>query len=257
MTDASGRFTPCALIPIYNHGSTIARTVRELLAHGLPVVVVDDGSDAATRAVLDTLAHEEPGMRLIRLPSNQGKGRALEAGLRAARDAGHTHALQIDADGQHDTADVPRFLAESRADPRAMVCGRPLYDDSVPRGRLYGRYVTHVCVWIETLSLDIQDSMCGYRLYPLEAACAELDRARVPARMDFDTEIAVRLFWRGVPVRNLTTRVTYPENGLSHFRMLRDNVRISAMHTRLLLGMLPRAPRLLWRRLRRNRPCAA
>jgi len=257
MTDASGRFAPCALIPIYNHGSTIARTVRALLAHDLPVLVVDDGSDAATRTVLDALAQEEPGMRLIRLPGNQGKGRALEAGLRAARDAGHSHALQIDADGQHDTADAPRFLAESRIDPCAMVCGRPLYDDSVPRGRLYGRYVTHVCVWIETLSLDIQDSMCGYRLYPLDVTCAELDRARVPARMDFDTEIAVRLFWRGVPVRNLTTRVTYPENGLSHFRMLRDNVRISAMHTRLLLGMLPRAPRLLWRRLRRNRPCVA
>jgi glycosyltransferase involved in cell wall biosynthesis len=257
MPDARDRFAPCALIPIYNHGGTIARTVHALRAHGLPVLVVDDGSDAATRDVLDALARDEPGMRLLRLPRNQGKGRALAAGLRAARAAGYTHALQIDADGQHDTADAPCFLAESRAHPRALVCGCPVYDASVPRGRLYGRYVTHACVWLETLSLAIRDSMCGYRLYPLETACAELDRTPLPARMDFDTEIAVRLYWRGVPVRNLPTRVTYPANGLSHFRMLRDNLRISAMHTRLLLGMLPRAPRLLWRRFRGENRCAA
>ncbi|WP_329740885.1 glycosyltransferase family 2 protein [Dyella sp. A6] len=249
------RFAPCALIPIYNHGSTIARTVQALRTHGLPVLVVDDGSDAATRAILDGLLRDEAGMTLIRLPHNQGKGCAVAAGLRAAHAAGYTHALQIDADGQHDTADAPRFIAAAQHCPSALVCGCPEYDESVPRGRLYGRYVTHVCVWLETLSLAIRDSMCGYRVYPLDTACAELDRAPVPARMDFDTEIAVRLHWRGVPVRNLPTRVIYPENGLSHFRMLRDNLRISAMHTRLLLGMLPRAPRLLWRHVRGDQPC--
>jgi glycosyltransferase involved in cell wall biosynthesis len=230
--------------------------VHGLRAHGLPVVIVDDGSDEATRAVLSALAAGEAAVQLIRLPRNGGKGRALTAGLIAARDAGYTHALQIDADGQHNVGDVPRFLAEGRGDPRALVCGQPIYDESVPRARLYGRYVTHVCVWMETLSFTLRDSMCGYRLYPLDATCAEIDRAPLPARMDFDTEVAVRLIWRGVPVRNLTTRVIYPENGLSHFRMLRDNLRISAMHTRLLLGMLPRAPILLLRKRRRTR-CAA
>ncbi|SFS18677.1 Glycosyltransferase involved in cell wall bisynthesis [Dyella sp. OK004] len=254
---AAGAFLPCALIPIYNHKDTIARTVQSLRAHGLPVVIVDDGSNAATREVLDALVLNQSDLRLLRLPHNQGKGRALTAGLLAANELGYTHALQIDADGQHDVADVPRFLAESRADLRALVCGKPVYDDSVPRARLYGRYVTHVFVWIETLSLAIQDSMCGYRLYPLEPTCAEIARKPLPARMDFDTEIAVRLIWRGLPVRNLPTRVIYPENGLSHFRMWRDNLRISAMHTRLLLGMLPRIPLLLWRRLHhREAPCA-
>jgi glycosyltransferase involved in cell wall biosynthesis len=253
----TGEFAPCALIPIYNHKDTIARTVAGLRAHGLQVVIVDDGSNEQTRAVLDRLALEQPDLRLLRLPHNQGKGRALSTGLLAAREMGFTHALQIDADGQHDVNDVPRFLAESAASPLAMVCGRPIYDDSVPRGRLYGRYVTHLFVWLETLSMEIHDSMCGFRLYPLEATCAELARKAFPARMDFDTEAAVRLVWRGVPVRNLPTRVIYPENGLSHFRMWRDNVRISAMHTRLIIGMLPRAPRLLWRRLRRKEaPCA-
>jgi glycosyltransferase involved in cell wall biosynthesis len=254
---AAGTFAPCALIPIYNHKDTIARTVQALRAHGLCVVVVDDGSNEATRAVLDALAAGQPDIHLLRLPHNQGKGRALSAGLLAARTLGFSHALQIDADGQHDTADVPRFLAEAAADPRALVCGKPVYDESVPRARLYGRYVTHFFVWVETLSLQIQDSMCGYRLYPLEATCAEIARKPLPARMDFDTEVAVRLAWRGVPVRNLPTRVIYPENGLSHFRMWRDNLRISAMHTRLLLGMLPRAPRLLWRRLHRKEAACA
>ena len=251
---AARDFHPCALIPIYNHKDTIAATVRALRAHDLPVWVVDDGSDEATRAVLDELAAART-ITLLRLPHNQGKGRALTEGFLAAHQAGYSHALQIDADGQHDTDDAPRFLAAARTRPDTLICGQPIYDQSVPRARLYGRYVTHVCVWAETLSFALRDSMCGYRMYPLTATCAEIARRPLPARMDFDTEIAVRLIWRGVGVHNLTTRVIYPVGGLSHFRMLRDNLRISAMHTRLLLGMLPRAPRLLWRK-RRSAPCA-
>jgi len=250
--DAARIFAPCAVVPIYNHGSTIAVTANALSAHGLPVIIVDDGSDAPTRSILDALVAGRDDLRLLRLPANGGKGAALAAGFLAAHDAGYSHVLQIDADGQHDTADVPRFLDASRSAPDAMVCGRPVYDASVPRARLYGRYLTHACVWLETLSFAIEDSMCGYRLYPLAETRAEIARKPMPTRMDFDTEIAVRLFWRGVPVRNLPTRVTYPENGLSHFRMLRDNARITAMHTRLLLGMLPRAPGLLLRKLKRG-----
>jgi glycosyltransferase involved in cell wall biosynthesis len=249
-TAVAETFRPCALIPIYNHKDTIAATVAALRTHGLTVLIVDDGSDEATRAVLAGLADSD--VRLIHLPRNSGKGRAITAGMIAARDAGYSHALQIDADGQHDVNDVPQFLAEGRAHPKALVCGAPIYDDSVPRARLYGRYVTHVCVWLETLSFMLRDSMCGYRLYPLDATCAEIDRGPLPARMDFDTEVAVRLIWRGVPVRNLPTRVIYPAGGLSHFHMLHDNLRISAMHTRLLLGMLPRAPLLLWRKRKRR-----
>ncbi|TBR39795.1 MULTISPECIES: glycosyltransferase family 2 protein [Dyella] len=256
-TSLAGSILPCAIVPIYNHKDTIAQTVTSLRAHGLPVIVVDDGSNEATRIVLDDLARRTEGMTLLRLPHNQGKGRALSTGLLAAQERGHTHALQIDADGQHQVDDVPRFLAEARACPAGMICGKPIYDDSVPKGRLYGRYVTHVCVWIETLSTALADSMCGYRLYPLEATCAEIRRKPFPARMDFDTEAAVRLIWRGVPVRNLPTRVIYPENGLSHFRMWRDNIRISAMHTRLLMGMLARMPMLLWRKWRRPEPACA
>ena len=156
--------------------------------------------------------------------------------------------LQIDADGQHDPADIPRFLARARAHPDDVVCGVPRYDASVPKGRLYGRYLTHVWVWINTLSFAIRDSMCGFRVYPLPPVLRLMDEETIGLRMDFDVEVLVRLFWRGIVVHNLPTRVTYPLDGVSHFDVWRDNVRISRMHARLFFGMLRRLPRLLVRR---------
>lgn len=236
-----------AVIPVYNHAGPVASVARALRAHGLPVLLVDDGSEPACAAALDVLAAEE-GIALLRLPSNQGKGGAVMAGLRQALATGWTHALQIDADGQHDVSDVPAFVAQAEAHPGHFVCGCPVYDASVPKARLYGRYATHVWVWINTLSMAVRDSMCGFRVYPLAPTVALLDRARIGRRMDFDVEIAVRLVWAGVPVLNQPTRVRYPEEGVSHFRVWRDNALISAMHARLFFGMLWRAPRLLWRR---------
>ncbi len=239
-------FAACIVIPIYNHKDAIGGTVERLSVHRLPLFVVDDGSDEATQAVLAKLACQyRELMTLIRLPVNGGKGAAVMAGLRAARRAGYTHALQIDADGQHDANDVPLFLEAARAEPGAVILGRPVYDESVPKSRLYGRYLTHVWVWIETLSLTIRDSMCGFRLYPLDAACALIDSVDLPTRMDFDIEILVRLYWRRLAFRAIPTRVTYATDGVSHFDVLWDNVRISASHTRLVCGMLLRLPLLL------------
>jgi len=236
----------CIVIPIYNHKDAIGGTVARLSVHGLPIFVVDDGSDEATQAVLAELAGQYgKQMTLLRLPVNGGKGAAVMTGLRAARRAGYTHALQIDADGQHDANDVPRFLAAARAEPEAVILGRPVYDESVPKSRLYGRYVTHVWVWIETLSFTIRDSMCGFRLYPLDAVCALIDDVRLGTRMDFDIEVLVRLYWRRLAFCSVPTRVTYATGGVSHFDVLWDNVRISASHTRLVCGMLLRLPMLL------------
>ncbi|QGZ64615.1 glycosyltransferase family 2 protein [Paraburkholderia acidisoli] len=240
----------CIVVPIYNHKDAIGGTVANLVVHGLPLIVVDDGSDAATQQVLAQLARRYAGqLTLLRRPENGGKGAAVMAGLRAARDAGYTHALQIDADGQHDAADVPRFLHAAQANPRAVVIGRPIYDESVPKARLYGRYLTHVWVWIETLSFTIRDSMCGFRLYPLDLACALIDRVKLPERMDFDIEILVRLHWRRVEFVSIPTAVTYAAGGVSHFDVLWDNVRISRSHTRLVAGMLARLPLLLAHKL--------
>lgn len=240
-----------AVIPVYNHPATIGAMVDGVHAGGLHALLVDDGSEPRCAAVLDGLAarHGPERLTLVRLPHNQGKGGALMAGLRAARARGFTHALQIDADGQHAVGDIPRFLAASAAQPGAVIVGQPIYDDSVPLGRLVGRYATHIWVWINTLSLAIRDSMCGFRVYPLAPTLRLLDEVALGKRMDFDTEVLVRLAWRGVPMVNLPTRVTYPQDGISHFRLGRDNVLISAMHARLFGGMLLRLPLLLWRRV--------
>nr|WP_310616876.1 glycosyltransferase [Pantoea cypripedii] len=239
-------FTPCVLIPCYNHGAMLASVLQRLAPFNLPIIIVDDGSDAQTRQQIDAL--KAPQLRIHRLAENQGKGAAVIAGMRVAAAAGYSHALQLDADGQHQVEDTPRMLDEARRHPQCLISGQPLYDDSIPKSRLYGRYITHFWVWIETLSLSLKDSMCGFRVYPLEPSLALCDRKPPGQRMDFDTEIMVRLYWQGTPSRFLATRVTYPPSGVSHFDALRDNLRISWMHTRLFFGMLPRIPQLLRQR---------
>jgi hypothetical protein len=150
--------------------------------------------------------------------------------------------------GKYADRAVPTLLERARAHPAAVVTGAARYDDSVPNSRKYGRWITHVWVWINTLSLAIRDSMCGFRVYPLAATLPVIERKPVGRRMDFDTDLIVRLHWRGVPVHSLPVSVHYPLDGVSHFDLLRDNLRISLMHARLFFGMLWRLPRLLARR---------
>lgn len=240
-------FKPCAVIPVFNHERTLPQVVAALLAEDLPCVLVDDGSSAQAATVIDQLA-EHPSVHLHRHTINQGKGAAVTSGLREAARLGFSHALQVDADGQHDLSRVGLFLDRACQAPEALICGYPQYDASVPKGRLYGRYLTHVWVWINTLSLSIRDSMCGFRVYPLAPTLALIDSEPLGSRMDFDTEILVRLHWRAQPMVWLPTRVHYPAGGISHFRLWHDNLLISGMHARLFGGMLLRAPALLWRR---------
>ena len=247
MADSS--FSPCAIVPVFDHERTIAQVVAAVREAGLPCLLIDDGSGPACARELERLAREVPGTRLIRLAPNRGKGTAVITGFRAAAVEGRTHALQIDADGQHALADIPRFIEEARAHPEALVCGRPLFDASMPRVRRYGRWLTHALVWLETLSLEIPDSLCGFRVYPLAPVMDLLDAEHIGARMDFDVEILVRLHWRGVPLRWIATQVVYPLDGVSHFRLVRDNAHMVLLQMRLLLGMLLRLPRLIGRKL--------
>ncbi|MCA3012515.1 MAG: glycosyltransferase family 2 protein [Myxococcaceae bacterium] len=239
---------PVVVIPVYNHERAIAAVVEGVLRQGLAVILVDDGSHAACAQVLDGLATRD-GVTLVRRAQNGGKGAAVTTGLEEAHRQGYSHAVQLDADGQHRLDDLPRFLDEARAAPTAFVTGRPRFDDSVPRSRLYGRYLTHVFVWLNTLSFAIADAMCGFRVYPLRPTLEVLAAGGLGQRMDFDPELAVRLVWAGVPVVNVPTAVTYPTDGVSHFDVVADNARISWMHTRLFFGMLWRLPRLLWRKV--------
>jgi glycosyltransferase involved in cell wall biosynthesis len=240
----------CAVVPIYNHERAMAGTLAGLRAQGLRVIIVDDGSDETCAAELRRLVAGDPQVRLVRLQANQGKGGAVMAGLAAAAEAGFTHALQIDADGQHDPGDLPKFIAAAAAEPWALICGEPRFDASIPRHRLYLRYLTHAMVWLNTLSLDIPDSMCGLRVYPLAVVLPVVEAERPGRRMDFDIEILVRLHWRGVRMRWIPARVRYPQDGLSHFRLVHDNWLITLMHARLFLGMLARLPVWLARRVR-------
>jgi glycosyltransferase involved in cell wall biosynthesis len=224
---------PCALIPVYDHGSTLARVVDGLSGQGIPIFLVDDGSGEATAREIERVATAHPQVRRLRHPRNQGRGAALRTGYRAAAEHGFTHALQLDADAQHDPADAPRFLEAAAAAPEALVCGRPVFDESAWRARLWGRQISRMWVWIETASFAIADPLCGYRCMPLRATLGVLERESCGDHMEFDSEIAVRLVWRGVPVVNVPTRVRYYADGISHFDMLRDNARISKMHARL------------------------
>lgn len=247
-------FRPCIVIPIYNHRHTIEATIDKLAAFNLPCFIVDDGSDEATQQVLQALAARNPAVILHRLPENGGKGAAVMAGMELALLKGHTHALQIDADGQHDHGDISGFLENAHRNPTALVAGQPVYDSSAPRGRMIARRITHFWVAVETLSPDPPDTMCGFRVYPLHAVAPLIRGGRLGRRMDFDIEIMVRLIWNGTPVIRLPTRVTYPEGGSSHFRYLTDNLLISRMHARLFFGMLLRLPVLLSRRRRAPEP---
>ena len=242
-------FKPCTVVPVYNHERSLPAVVRALLAEDLPCVIVDDASSPAAAKIIDELA-QHPLVHLLRHSHNQGKGAAVTSGLREAARLGFSHALQVDADGQHDLGRVALFLDRASQAPDALICGYPEYDSSVPKGRLYARYLTHVWVWINTLSLSIRDSMCGFRVYPLEPTLALLNATPLGKRMDFDTEILVRLHWREQPMVWLPAHVHYPADGVSHFRLWRDNLLISSMHARLFGGMLLRAPALLWRRWR-------
>lgn len=245
-------FRPCVLIPVYNHEEPIGPIVERLLAQlKIPVLLVNDGSSDSCRQRLESLAASHEQVELLQLPVNRGKGGALKAGFRHALQQGFTHALQLDADGQHDLNDAGQFLAQSRAHPEAIICGCPVYDDSVPAVRFYARYLTHVWIWINSLSLAVKDSMCGYRVYPLTGTVALIDREPTGNRMDFESEFMVRWLWRCGAVVNQPTRVTYPEDGISHFAPWRDNYLISKMHASLFFGMLVRLPTILWRRLRR------
>lgn len=224
---------PCLAIPIYDHGDTIAGVVESLAPLELPCIVVDDGSGAATRREIDRLQDRHEWLSVCRHDRNLGRGAALRTAYRAAAARGMTHVVQLDADGQHDAADVPRFLEAARAHPDALVLGRPRFDDSIPWHRRHGRKLSQGIVWLETLSLAARDPLCGFRCIPLGPTICVLDRTRTGDRMDFDPELVVRQVRAGLPVVNVPTLVRYPEAGVSHFRMIEDNLLIAWAYLRL------------------------
>jgi glycosyltransferase involved in cell wall biosynthesis len=236
--------THLVLLPSYNSGPRLAAVVAEVLRHWQPVLVVIDGSSDDSEQPVLALARTEPALTVMVRPRNAGKGAAVLAGARAAQARGFTHALVMDADGQHPAASVAEFMAASQDHPAALVLGRPVFPPNIPPARRHGRKLSVGLVRLELLGAGIADPLFGFRVYPLAPLLAVLGPVRGGRRYDFDTEAAVRLGWAGVPPRNLAAPVRYfsrAEGGVSHFHYIRDNATLVWLHVRLLAELL------LWR----------
>jgi len=235
----------CFVIPNYNHVRSFDSLIRAVKQFDYPIYIINDASDPNAKLLFEQLVEEDSQLHLINHEQNKGKGGAVKTGLRAAYSHGYTHAIQIDADGQHQIDDIGRFIELSRQFPSKVISGKPVYDESIPMHRYLARYITHFWVCVETLSMSLKDTMCGFRVYPLSETIQLINNTQTGNRMDFDIEILVRLYWAGVKTHFIETSIIYPEDGLSHFRSLEDNLLISWLHTRLFFGMLIRIPRLL------------
>lgn len=253
---------PCAstthlvLMPSFNTGAMLLATVAAARRFWSPVWVVIDGSTDGSEAALLRRVERDPGLRIIHRPRNGGKGAAILDGLRAAERSGFTHALTLDADGQHPAALIPQFMAASAARLEAMILGTPVFAEDAPALRVHGRRISNGCANLETLWAGIGDSLFGFRVYPIAELRRIMEETRWMRRFDFDAEAAVKLSWAGVPAMNLSAPVRYVDRaagGVSHFRYVRDNALLTWMHARLMLGFSRRLPGLVARRLRSSR----
>lgn len=244
--------THLVLIPSFNTGDKVYATVRDARRYWNPVWVVVDGSSDGTVEGLLEMADSDKGLKVYVLPVNSGKGAAVLFGLGEAKQAGFTHVLTMDADGQHPAEKIPEFIQASEQYPDTMILGCPQFDASAPLIRVYGRKISNWWANFETLQGGIGDSLFGFRVYPVGPLLSIMRRQRWMRRFDFDPEAVVRLCWRGVRPVNVSAPVKYfspEEGGVSHFNYLRDNSLLSFMHIRLVVGFVVRLPLLLWRRI--------
>lgn len=239
----------CVVIPSYNNGPRLEQTVREVLAVWQPVIVVIDGTTDGSDAPVILLAQDEPGLQVLAQPGNTGKGAAVFAAFNYAVDRGLTHAAVFDADGQHDPADLPKFMDTAKENPLALVMGVPEFGDDAPVSHILGHRLADFFAQVETLRPGLGDSLFGLRVYPMLATIKAMRRIRGGRRFDFDTQMAVRLPWLGVPSVNLPAQVSYSADRTRHFRYLRDNLLLVRVHAWLLLRAVFVWPKLLLRRL--------
>ncbi len=215
---------------------TLENVVSGVQQYISQIIIVDDGSDDGTDTIADTLCEKSPNnIFIFHQPVNMGKGAAIQIGLDMARSRGLTHALQIDADGQHAIEDIPRFLELAAESPESFILGDPAFGDDIPAIRKHGRKLTKAMIALESGSLTMPDAMCGFRIYPVKEICK---LGKMSKRMSYDPEVMIRAHWAGIPIKTLTTKVRYltaEEGGISHFRMVRDNILNVCIHTQLLL----------------------
>ena len=241
------------IVPVYRHGATLDHVISSLIEFNCPIIVVDDGNEEEDKKYIRQAVEKYSCVVPVWRKKNGGKGKAVNDGVRKAWELGVTHVLQIDSDGQHDVGRVEHFLELSEKNPEAIVCSYPEYDESAPAARLKARKFANLWFHIVTLSNEIKDCLIGFRVYPLVPYIKLLKwHAIIDSHMGFDTEILVRLIWKGVPVVQNPVKVSYPKDGISNFRVFRDNVHISLAYTRLCFGMIFRLPVLIFRAIKRG-----
>lgn len=223
-------------VPVYNHAPTLRAVVLGLLERHPHVLVVDDGSDDLEPEVLAGLP-----VRMVRHGRNRGKGAAIRTAALEARRQDMSHIVTIDADGQHDPADLPLFLEAVAADPLAVIVGaRDFNTENVPGSSRFGRAFSNFWLRVQT-GVILSDVQSGYRAYPLNV----LENLRCTEnRYSFEVEVLVRAAWAGFRLREVNIRVHYPPKGerVSHFRAFMDNVRISLLNTRLTIRAIMPVP---------------
>jgi predicted LPLAT superfamily acyltransferase len=205
-------------------------------------VIVNDGSSDDTATILDNLCAQHQALFAIHQSVNSGKGGAVCRGLAWALSQGYSHALLVDADGQHATGDIPRFLAAAEDAPTSLILGAPRFGEDAPLARRIGREVSNALAGVATWSFAARDVLCGFRVYPVRVLvdCVEIDQLQ--QRMGFDVDIVIRSIWCGLGVVNIPTKVVYPENGVSHYRYMADNLQMVKLYQKLVLFGLIRGP---------------
>jgi predicted LPLAT superfamily acyltransferase len=230
-------FRPCIVVPFYNHGRYIGKVLSSLVTFATPIIITNDGSDEANSTLLldavSGLGEQSRFVHLLAHDVNNGKGTAVLTALNFAREQSFTHALQVDADGQHTISDIPKLFSAAQNQPEHLILTHPIFGADAPLERIWGRKVCNWLVRLQTLSLTVKDAMIGFRVYPVLPVVDEHQQKPFRARMGFDIEVIVRLMRRGLMVSSLPSAVRYHSNGISHFKYGRDNVEIGLLHTEL------------------------
>lgn len=191
--------TVLALIPGYHEGPRIAAVVESARRH-LPVVVVDDGSTDDTAA----RAGSAGALVLIQRP-NAGKGAALRMGFRHALDRGAAAVVTLDADGQHDPAEIPAFLAAFEATRPELVIGRRDFGAMPP----VRRFSNTLGGWVFSAAVGrrVADNQSGFRLIGRHLMSALLDSDE--SGFEFEVEMIARCIALGLPMAEVPIRTIY------------------------------------------------
>ncbi|ASK79666.1 acyltransferase [Paraphotobacterium marinum] len=240
-------YNPCFLIPCFNHGDKLSKVLSELSLHNYPIIVIDDGSNKETKQTIGELKKKFCFI-VIQLNTNRGKGGALKFGLTYASKNQFTHAIQVDADAQHDLTQIEPLIKLSQSNSLSIISGRPIFGKDAPKSRVYSRYITHIWVWLETCSFKLKDTLCGFRIYPIKSTLKLIKENRIGNYMDFDISIMVYAYWSNIDIKFLPVKVYYDPNNISHFRPFKDNIIISKMHAKQFLQMFYRIPKLYFKK---------